>query len=432
MRRGLLASCLLLVATAAGIAAARPVSVQASGGVGLWSRAAGLVTGREEHTATLLRNGDVLVTGGRDGSNNVLASAELYHPATNRWTPSASMAASRYDHTATLLPNGNVLVLGGLAGPLPFGSLASSELYDPTANSWSAAAPMILSRARHTATLLADGRVLVVGGLSLVVREGGLVPSQVTDAEIYDPAANRWSTTGPMGFSRLDHTAVRLADGRVLVAGGEGEGPVLNSTEIYDPTTNRWISAAPMAVGRRGHTATLLPDGDVLVVGGIGSTPDLETLSLRSGEIYDPRTNLWVTVASTAEVHVEHTATLLDNEVVLVLGLSGGSRPEVYDLAHNTWSIAGPLMDRDHHTATRLGNGKVLIVGGGIESLDTVLLYDPNGVTPVPRQPFDLRGVAEALLIGLLLIGGATLFVPAVRLRLRSWRPHPEPDEWIS
>jgi len=429
MRRGLLASCSLILATAVSIAAGTAWT-QASGTTGSWSKAAGLITGRGEHTATLLRNGDVLVAGGTDGRDRALASAELYHPATNRWTPAASMAAARFAHTATLLPSGKVLVVGGLAGPLPFGSLASSQLYDPTTDSWSAAAPMIVSRARHTATLLSDGRVLVVGGLNLVVREGGLLPSLTTDAEIYDPIANHWSTTGPMGFNRLDQTSTLLADGRVLVAGGRGDVTTFDSTEIYDPTADRWISAAPMGTRRYGHVATRLSNGDVLVVGGLG---DESNAPMTGAEIYDPRTNLWVTVASMAEVHVEDTVTLVGNATVLVVGATDKSQPELYDLSRNAWSVSGPSMDRYQHTATLLRDGKVLIAGGyGLDSLNSVLLFDPSGVAPAPRQATELRQVAEALLVGLFLLCGVALFIPVVRHRLRSWRRHRQPDEWIS
>jgi N-acetylneuraminic acid mutarotase len=430
MRRGLLAACVLILATAAGIAGTGASSIEASGTAGLWSRAASLITGREEHTATLLRTGNVLIAGGTDGRGKALASAEIYDPATNRWRSAASMTTARLDHTATLLPGGKVLVVGGLLGPLPFGSLATSELYDPTTDAWSTAAPMIVSRARHTATLLADGRVLVVGGLSLVVREGGLFPSQPTDAEIYDPTANGWSVTAPMGQYRYGQTATRLADGRVLVTGGQGDVVTFKSTEIYDPAADRWISAAPMGVARAGHAAALLPDGDVLVVGGTGEEPNSLAISLTTAEIYDPRTNLWVTVASMATVHVEHTVTLLRNERVLVVGATGQSRPELYDMARNLWSGTGPSMDRYQHTATLLPDGKTLIVGGyGIESLDSAVLYDPNAVAPVLRQPLDPRLIAAVLLT---ILAGIALSMPAVRRRLRSWRPQGEPEEWVT
>src|ERR1700693_3741387 len=170
MRLGLLASSALILATASANAGSGPGVIQPSGGPGLWWRAASLTTGREEHTATLLASGKVLIAGGTDGRGKVLASAELYDPVRNRWTSPGSMAAPRIGHTATLLPSGKVLVAGGLVMPFPAPSLASTDLDDPATNAWSIAAPMIESRTRQTATMLPDGRVLVVGGLNVTLR----------------------------------------------------------------------------------------------------------------------------------------------------------------------------------------------------------------------------------------------------------------------
>jgi N-acetylneuraminic acid mutarotase len=435
MRRGLLASFLFVLATAAGLAVSGAAPIQASSAPGLWSNAAHLSTGREEHTATLLRNGTVLVTGGTDGRGKALASAEVYNPATNRWTPAGSMATARLDHTATLLPSGKVLVAGGLDASFPSSSLASAELYDPTINAWSPAAPMIGARARQTATLLPDGRVLVVGGLSVALRQGGLWPSQPTGAEIYDPKANRWSATAPMALYRLDQTATLLSDGRVLVAGGQDGLISFDSVEIYDTRQDRWFEAAPMVTGRFGHAATLLANGDVLVAGGTYRTvvPSDSSAPLSSVERYDPTLDGWSTVSRMAEVRVEHTATALRGGMVLVVGATGQSRSAIYDPVHNIWSEVGPRMNRYNHTATRLSNGKVLVVGGyGIESLDSVLLYDPNGEAPAPGPPLDPRLVVGGLLAVLLVVGGVALSIPAVRHRLKSRHPNGGQEEWIT
>jgi N-acetylneuraminic acid mutarotase len=408
------------------------MSIQASGAPGLWSKVASLLTGHVKHTATLLRDGNVLIAGGLDGANNGLASAEVYNPATNKWSPAGSMATARLDHTATLLPSGKVLVAGGLDGPFPSSSLASAELYDPTTNTWSAAAPMMGSRARQTATLLADGRVLVVGGVSVTLREGGLFPNRPASAEIYDPQSNHWSTTAPMGFSRFDQTATRLADGRVLVAGGQGDAGILKSTEIYNATEDRWINAAPMGVPRFGHVATLLRNGDVFVAGGIGEEANSLPITLTSGEVYDPRTNLWATVASMADVDAVNTATPLRNGMVLVVGL-GQSQPELYDPARNVWSRTGPSMGGHQDTSTLLADGRVVLVGGyGSESFASVLVYDANGVAPVPRQPLDPRLIVAVVLAALLVVAGLALSIPAVRRRRKGLRPQDQPDEWIT
>ena len=434
MRRGLLASSVLVLAAAAGLAGTGTVSIQASSTPGLWSKAASLTTGREEHTATLLRNGNVLVTGGTDGRGKALASAEVYSPTTNRWTSAGSMAVARLDHTATLLSSGKVLVAGGLDGPFPSSALASAELYDPATNSWSGAAPMIGSRARQTATLLPDGRVLVVGGLSVALRDAGIFPSQPTSAEIYDPTANRWLATAPMAQYRLDQTVTLLRDGRVVVVGGQDGLISFDSAEIYDPRQDRWFPAAPMVTARYGHVATLLANGDVLVSGGTYQTvvPSNSSAPLASTEIYDPTLDSWSVVAKMAVPRVEHTATTLGGGMVLVVGGTGESRAEIYNPAHNVWSDIGAPMNRYNHTATRLSNGRVLVVGGyGIASLRSVLVYDPNGELPVTGRLLDPRLILAGVLVVLLVAGGAALLTSAVRHQLRSRQSNVEESEWI-
>jgi N-acetylneuraminic acid mutarotase len=422
----------LIVASVVGIAAMGAVSTQASAPAGTWSKVASLITGRAKHTATLLRNGTVLIAGGLEFTNMALASAEVYNPATDKWSAAGSMATARLDHTATLLPSGKVLVTGGWDAPGPANSLASAELYDPSTHAWSPAAPMIGSRAGQTATLLADGRVLVVGGLSVRLREGGFDLNQPPSPEIYDPQSNHWSTTAPMGFSRLGQTVTPLADGRVLVAGGQGDAGVLKSTEIYNPSEDRWISAAPMGVARAGHVATLLRNGDVFVAGGIGEEANFLPITLSSGEIYDPRTNLWVTVASMADIDRVNAATQLRNGMVLVVGL-GQSQPELYDPARNAWSRTGPSLRGHRDTATLLADGRVLLVGGyGNESLGSVLVFDPKGAVPVSRRALDPRLIGAVALAALLIVAGFALSIPAVRRRLKGLRPQDQPDEWIT
>jgi hypothetical protein len=237
-----------------------------------------------------------------------------------------------------------------------------------------------------------------------------------------------------MGVSRLGGTATVLPDGRVFVVGGEDDGlAIFNSTEIYDPANDRWISAAPMAVARTGQVATQMANGDVFVAGGLGVEPNALNVSLASAELFDPRTDVWVTVASMAEFHEADTATLLRNGTVLVVGTTNASRPELYDLGHDRWSRTGPSMARYQHTATRLPDGKVLIVGGyGIDFLASALIYDPEGVAPAPVRPPDSRVIAALLITAVLVVASMAWSTPAVRRRVRQWRPLAEPDEWIA
>ena len=433
MRRGAIASCLLVLVSVVGMVGVRASTAQ-TGTSGVWTAAANLITGREEHTATLLQNGTVLVTGGTDGRDTALASAELYNPKTSRWMSAGTMATTRLDHTATLLPNGKVLVAGGLDASFPASTLASTELYDPNTNSWSAAASMSSGRARHTATGLPDGRVLVVGGQSFNLRDGGLFPDQLLGEEVYDPVTNHWSATAPMLQNRVGQSATLLRDGRVLVAGGYDGSTTSSSAEIYDPNKDRWSAAASMTTNREGHTATLLPSGNVLVTGGVA--PDAQTLvtvaPFSSAEVYDPRANRWSTIASMAEARDEYTATLLSNGRLLVVGGTGQSRAEVYDPARNVWSTASATMNRYLHTATRLPDGTILVVGGyGLESLDSALLYDPSATAPVPRAPANPFVVIGLLLAAFVILAALALSIPDVRRRLRGWRGSGRSEEWI-
>jgi len=196
-----------------------------------WTATGNMIEPRTGHTATLLADGRVLVAGG--GGSVTLATAELYDPGTGSWTATGSMSGGRILHTATLLPDGKVLVAGGAdsIGETSVNALASAELYDPSTGSWTATGNMTQPRARHTATLLPDGKVLVVGGSG-----SGSGTDSLISAELYDPSTGSWTATGNLNEARTYHTATLLPDGKVLVAGGHGSsGPLMASAELYDP-----------------------------------------------------------------------------------------------------------------------------------------------------------------------------------------------------
>lgn len=158
------------------------------------------------------------------------------------WVPAASMATPRYWHAATVLQNGKVLVVGGDMGGYNF--VSSPELYDPATDTWSPAGIMPLPRFGHNASLLPNGKVLVTGGWALV-------GNTFTNAEFYNPATNTWSSAAPMVGGRYGHAQVSLPDGKVLVAGGWNNA-WLASAELYDPATNAWTPAASMTQARHG------------------------------------------------------------------------------------------------------------------------------------------------------------------------------------
>jgi hypothetical protein len=339
---------------------------------GTFSAISPLAGPRDNHIATLLPNGKVLIAGGYNGSA-ATNSAELYDPATGVFSATGSLASARDSFSATLLPSGRVFVAGGRNGDACVGS---AELYDPDSGSFSGAGSLATASYYHTATLLASGKVLVVGGGDNPANP----TSSLSRSEAYDSAAGAFSATAAsLAAGRAAHTATLLSDGMVLMAGGWGASGDLNSAELYDPATGTFAATGSLITARDSHTATLLPNGKVLIVGGY-SDPDF----VSSAELYDPNTGTFTATGSLAVARACHTATLLQNGMVLVAGgfNDGGTldSAELYNPVTGTFTATGSLVTaRDTHTATLLQNGKVLLAGGenadGI--LDSADIYDP-------------------------------------------------------
>jgi N-acetylneuraminic acid mutarotase len=311
---------------------------------------------RAAHTATLLSDGKLLVTGGCAGKNCnslALASAELYDPATGTWTLTGSLATARAGHTATLLPGGEVLVSGG-SGDQP-GLLESAELYNPTTGSWTLTGRLNIARRLHTATLLADGKILVAGG-----SDGSI---GAASAELYDPVTGTWTLTGSMTTGRVEHTATLLANGQVLVVGGSRLG---SSAELYDPQTATWSLTDSNITARADHTATLLSSGEVLVAGSL--TLPSRNSAVSSAELYEPAQG-WRVTGSMADARFDHSATLLRSGEVLVAGGTNNfvvyASAELYNPTIGAWRPTAPMPSvRWRHTASLLTDGRVLVTGG--------------------------------------------------------------------
>ncbi len=371
---------LAAAAAAAGLAAA-PATAATSG---TFTATGSMNLAHTQGRATLLADGQVLVTGANSGGGAALPSPELYNPATGTWAVTGQMSTPRIDATATLLPDDRVLVAGGSGGGS--NALKSAELYNPATGTRSVTGSMHQGRsglngAGPSATLLPDGEVLVAGGEDANF-------NLLSSAELYNPATGKFTPTGSMTTPRTGQSATLLNNGQVLIAGGTGAAA---AAELYNPATGTFTATGSMNGPRGTNVGTLLPGGDVLVTG----------KATLFAERYHPATGQWSnastglgTCLSNQECRYLSTATLLPTGNVLVAGGYVGliSNPSttpgamVYDPDTNTWTSTGFMeIGRASQTATLLPDGQVLVAGGtnflanhrGVTFLASAELYTP-------------------------------------------------------
>ena len=333
-----------------------------------------LNTARASHTSTVLNNGVVLVAGGYNG--NILASAELYDPASGTFTSTGSLNNARIYHTATLLNNGKVLIVGGSDNNGNI--LAGAELYNPATGTFTPTGSLSTAREFHTATVK-NGMVLIAGGTD---NNGNILAS----AELYNPTTGTFTPTGSLNTTRIDHTATMLNDGMVLIVGGyDNSGDILASAELYNAATGTFTPTRSLSAARYKHRATLLNNGMVLIAGGQGSDGN----AYSSAELYNPATGTFTPNGGLNTARELHTAMLLNNGMDLIAGGFGPSgyltSAELNNSATGTFAPTGSLnAARYLHTATRLNNGMGLIAGGYNSSgyLASAELYLPDTLTP--------------------------------------------------
>ena len=326
---------------------------------------------RAAHTATMLGDGRVLIVGGcaTDGCTTAerSPSAEYYVPGLG-FTIGPELVQPRQGHSATLLTDGRVLIVGGWAreGAPP---LDSAEIYEPQTGRFVPVGRMAFGRGGHSATALPDGRVLIAGG-------------DTDTAELFDPMRNEFTLAESMPQPRFGAPAIALTDGRVLVAGGrDTAGHALASAVLYDPSSDTWQPTGSMGTPRDKHALAPLPDGRVLVLGG---TPDDREL-LSSTEIYDPSTGQFEPGPPMDTRRYKLTAAVDNDGRVIV---AGGTAAAVYDSGafHPIDGTAGSL--RSSATVTSLPNGDALIVGGydeRIQVYDDALLITANQISAATR-----------------------------------------------
>jgi len=290
--------------------------------------------------------------------------------ATPHFTAAAPMITARGYFSAVKLLNGNVLVAGGYSGvPGPPLFFADAEIYHPGTGTWSPAAPMNVPRSAAAAVRLPDGKVLVAGGTSLG-------PTSGNTAEIYDPATNTWASTGSLHDARFEDMATALLPGgRVLVAGGfvpsaTGAPPFvpLASTEIWHPSTGKWTLGKSMHVARGEFASVTLQDGRILVMGGV----DTSGATLKSAEIYNPDTGHWSYTAHMHFARFDAAAVVLRHGRVLVAGGAGASgqpitKSEIYNPRTKTWKTTGRLnvpRSEAEYAIVLMPNYRVLLAGG--------------------------------------------------------------------
>jgi Galactose oxidase, central domain len=359
-----------------------------------WTPVGSLVVNRFSHSATLLPDGKVLLAMGfahiAMGAADIAISAELYDPSVRSCSPTGSPFLGRLSPGGLRLPNNKVLVAGGVI-PLNrnLDQIRSTELYDPQQREWYPSGLLNLGRQLAAFVTLQDGRVMITGGLE----DGqnppptGSAPSPFFDScEIYDPVTQAWTVTGSLNIARFSHTATTLQDGRVLVVGGYTT-LVKNTPELYDPATGNWQLAGEPHHARYRHTATLLADGKVLVAGNVQPNS-------ASAEIYDPVQDEWFLVGSLATGREGHVAVRLNDGRVLVQGgvsEEAASSAEIYDPANFGWTSAGSTQyPRFGHTLTLLkhrsvaqsfGRSQVLVAGGSANP--TCEIFDTGGENSV-------------------------------------------------
>jgi N-acetylneuraminic acid mutarotase len=333
-----------------------------------WTATGNMQQARTRHSLTLLEDGTVLAVGGLWSPPSVgykgIASAERFDPKNGTWAAAGEMSGPHFEHEAVRLKDGKVLIIGGCGDELSNVCMidVGVELYDPKAatNAWKKMSSMFADRRSHRAALLNDGRVFVAGGFDN--------KANLTSVELFDPTGGTWSSpAAALSTPRNLATATTLKSGKVIIAGGyDGDKP-LGTVEIFDPSTGSLqLVTATFKEPRAGHRAALLNDGRVLFAGGFCDGKSDPGCVVNNAELYDPATDKMSVAGTPSAKTIDHTATLLADGRVLVVG--GLMKPKVavlFDAVMMAWTqTAAPNELRHYHAAAPLADGRAIVCGG--------------------------------------------------------------------
>jgi len=380
-----------------------PIAVRFGPIMSFCDRGAKLAKERVYHTTTPLAGRRVIAIGGSTRPMTfgitALKTTEIYDEYTDTWSAGPSMAGIRCVHTATALKDGRVLITGGLVnGP---DAIDSCEIYDPKTNTISATAKLGKARALHSAVLLPGGKVMVFGGFEKFNLTNPLATlnSILDSSEIWDPATGKWTFGRWMISARAAVVIMPLPDGRIMVAGGAGWTKVFNvkiptiwkTTEIYDPASGNWVAGPSMNVERGFFSHCPMPKDRFLLAGGANqitlSNPGTPTTT---AEIFDAKTMTFKPIGVMAWGRcLNHTFPLGNDRYITVAGAMGAitapsalNTTEIYDDKTGKWSM-GPTL-----TAGRVwyepflnSTGQICFVSGGTG----------NNSTPVPSTEWLFR-----------------------------------------
>jgi Galactose oxidase, central domain len=347
---------------------------------------------RSNHVAVVLQDGRVLVAGGTDASGAASQTAELFDPAANSWSAAGPLMAPRSGATATLLPSGQVLIAGGTANGAALNSL---ELFDPNSNTFTLVTPTLSSpRENHAAALLPGGQVLIIGGWdgTTTTQGGGAgVPNVLASSDIFDPATGAVTPGPAMSTPRMNFTATTALDGSVVAVGGTNGQNDLASIEVLAPGAGGFaLSGGKLTTAREGHLAFLLPhNGNILVAGGTSSGA-----AIASAELYTPWTGAASVTGSMASARsgaagsplfemVQGNPVGIDGMLMVAGGLDAASPPNTLSSAE-VYGFATVKTDKADYAP----GDTVNISGSGWQPSETVQMSlvevpDLDGDSPI-------------------------------------------------